>query len=325
MELRSRSRLMFGVKVVFSCILLGLVLRNVRFKDIVGRLRLADLHWLIPAIAIGPMAVVLSAWRWRKLSLGLLGFGDAVRYTWIGLFFGTIMPGLIGGDVAKGVSLAAKDERARDSRLPVSIIVDKVVGLWALLLLFSIVAIAMLGVQPHLLEKIRHALWLACSVTVVGLLAAGAICHPRGIASFVKLANGLPIKPLRLAALRVLSAFGDFNGQSVVLLKAVMISIVLHGLNAFALWLVMRSLYVPASLLFAMVFYPLLSVLLALPVSISGVGVRDVFAASMFTAFGLSAGSGVAFSWLLLGLSIPNALVGGAIQLRELFHQRTTD
>jgi hypothetical protein len=87
----------------------------------------------------------------------------------------------------------------------------------------------------------------------------------------------------------------------------------------------MRSLGIPANLWFALAFYPLLSVLLALPVSISGVGVRDVFAAGMFTAFGLNAASGVAFSWLLLALSIPNAFVGGVIQLTEVFRRRTTD
>jgi hypothetical protein len=68
-----------------------------------------------------------------------------------------------------------------------------------------------------------------------------------------------------------------------------------------------------------MLFYPLLSGLLALPVSISGVGLRDVFSAGMFTAFGLGAEPGVAFSWLLLAMAVPNALIGGAIQLGEFF------
>jgi hypothetical protein len=325
MEKRTHAPLVFGVKLLFSCLLLGVVLRNLRFGDIVSRLRLADLHWLLPAMAIGPIAVVLSAWRWKGLSLGLLGFGEAVSYTWIGLFFGSIMPGLIGGDVAKGVSLAAKETRARDARLPVSIIVDKVVGFWSLLLIFSIVALFMLGHQPQLLGESRRILWLSCAATVAGLLAAIAICHPFGTACSATAVKRLPIEPLRNGAQRVLSALGSFSGRPKLLLKAASISIVLHGFNAVALWLVMRSLSIPASLLFAMVFYPLLSVLLALPVSVSGIGIRDVFAAGMFTAFGLKAEAGVAFSWLLLGLSIPNALVGGAIQLRELFRRRATD
>jgi len=95
-------------------------------------------------------------------------------------------------------------------------------------------------------------------------------------------------------------------------------SVLAHVLNAFGFWLAMHSLAVPATPLFAAVFYPMLSVLLALPVSISGVGVRDVFSAAMFAAFGLSPEAGVAFSWLQLGLSVPVALVGGLIQLWEV-------
>jgi len=51
------------------------------------RLRTADVQWLAAALAIGPLLVLLSAERWQRLSLGLLTRGEAMRYTWIGLFF----------------------------------------------------------------------------------------------------------------------------------------------------------------------------------------------------------------------------------------------
>lgn len=325
MPRRIRAPLLFGLKLTLSGLLLWYVLRKVDSGGILERLRRADLRWLLPSLMIGPLAIALSAWRWQGLSLGLLRYGEAVRYTWIGLFFGSIMPGVVGGDVAKGVSLAAKETRTRDARLPVSILVDKFVGLWTLLLLFSLVALVMLGTQPELLAGMRGALWAGGGLAAGGLLAAAAICHPHGAACFAAFAARLPTTPVRNAATRLLAAFGSYGGQGRLLLRAALISTALHGLNALSLWLVLRSLAIPATFWFAMVFYPLLSVLLALPVSISGVGVRDVFAASMFTAFGLNPESGVAFSWLLLGLSIPSALIGGGIQLWEMFRRRATD
>ena len=45
----------------------------------------------------------------------------------------------------------------------------------------------------------------------------------------------------------------------------------------------------------------------------------------MFSAFGLNPEAGVAFSWLLLGLGLPNALLGGLIQLWEVFRRRPAD
>jgi hypothetical protein len=53
------------------------------------------------------------------------------------VFFGHVLPGSIAGDVAKGVSLALKDEQAR-AGLAASIVAEKVMGLAALGLFFDI-------------------------------------------------------------------------------------------------------------------------------------------------------------------------------------------
>jgi hypothetical protein len=124
---------------------------------------------------------------------------------------------------------------------------------------------------------------------------------------------------------RLLAAIGSFAGQGPILLKAAAISALIHGLNALGFWLTMHALAIPATPWFAAVFYALLSVLLALPISISGVGVRDVLAAGMFGAFSLNPEAGVAFSWLQLGLSLPVALIGGLIQVREVVRRRSAN
>lgn len=316
---------LLGAKLAFSALLLWVVLNKVDVAGILARLRAANIRWLIPGLLMGPVVVVLSAWRWHLLSLGLLGMGETIRYTWIGLFFGSILPGVAGGDLAKGVSLAAKQSRSRDPRLPISIVVDKLVGLWVLLLQFSIVAFVMLAVQPLLLTGLRGVLWLAGAATAGGLTAGIAICQPRGAAWFRKAAKRFPSAVLRSWADRALAAIGTYEGHGSVLLAAALLSLAIHFLNAVSFWMVMHALAIPASIWFAAVFYPMLSVLLALPVSVSGVGVRDVFSASIFTAFGLNPESGVAFSWLLLGLSIPNVLAGGTIQLWEVFRHHASD
>jgi len=313
----ARKYLLLAAKVGVSGLLLWFVLTRVDGADIVARLRATDVRWLLPMLALAPLTILLSAWRWRLLSLGLLGFGEAVRYTWIGLFFGSILPGVVGGDVAKGLSLAARDPRARDSRLPVSIIVDKIVGLWTLIALFILAALLLLATQPQLLAGMRGAVWLAALIGVGGLIGGVGLCHPKGATVLSSIVNRLPFAPVRRIAAKIAAAIASYGGQGRTLATAAALSVVIHVLNALGFWLAMHSLAVPATPLFAAVFYPMLSVLLALPVSISGVGVRDVFSAAMFAAFGLSPEAGAA-SWLQLGLSLPVALVGGLIQLWEV-------
>jgi uncharacterized membrane protein YbhN (UPF0104 family) len=95
----------------------------------------------------------------------------------------------------------------------------------------------------------------------------------------------------------------------------------IHVVNIIATYLSFRALRVDAGLLFASVVYPVVSVMLLVPISISGIGVRDATLAVLFTLFGLSAASGVALSWLALLAMIPNVLIGGAIQLVEMYRK----
>lgn len=318
-----RRLLLYLLKLALSAGLLWLVISRTDFGGIMDRLRGIDWRWLLPGALMGPIAVLLSAWRWNKLGLGLIGFGAAVRYTWIGLFFGSVLPGLVGGDLAKGLSLAAKDPRTRDSRLPISIIVDKLVGFWVLVLVFVSVALLILMVKPALLSDVREAVWASSVLALGGLVGGVALSHKHGATWLLRVTPFVPLAALRRLSAQIAQAAGSYAGQGRLLAQAAGISMVLHGLNALALWFALRSLGVPASLWFAAMFYPLLSGLLALPVSISGVGVRDAFSVSMFTVFGFGAEPGVAFSWLLLAMSVPNILLGGGIQCYELFTRHT--
>ena len=310
-----------GTKLAFSGLLVWIVIRHVPFSEVLGSLRTIDTRWLVVIAAIGPVSVVLSAWRWKWLSLGLIPLGEAIRYTWIGLFFSTIVPGVVGGDIAKGVSLAAKDPNTRDPRLPVSIAVDKIVGFWVLLAMFDAVSLFLLKAQPTLLLQLRSVIWIILAATALGLIAGIAAFHRTSAVWGRSLADKIPVAPLRSAAVKLLESISLYHGQTAILMRSVAMSVVMHALTSVSFWLLMRALAIPASLGFAAVFYSLLSVVLVIPVSVSGVGVRDVAAAGIFTAFGLKAPAGVAFSWAILLVSLPNVLIGGLIQIWELFHR----
>jgi len=313
--------ILFALKVAISAALLWLVLSRVDPANIVARIKSADARWLVPSFAMAPIAVFLSARRWQMLSLGLLGYWECVRYTWIGQFFGSVLPGLVGGDLAKGVALAAKTPRTRVLKLPVSIAFDKLIGLWTLLLLFDVVGVGLLFSMPSLFVGLRGAILVTSVCVAAGLIAAVIVSKAEYARTLGALSLRLPHALLRRFASRAFILIESYGNQRAILAKAAALSLVLHAANAAVYLMVLRSLAVPASFLFAAVFYSLLSVILTLPVSISGIGLRDVFSATVFTAFGYRADAGVAFSWLLLVIVLPSVAAGGFIQLWELGHQ----
>lgn len=71
-------------------------------------------------------------------------------------------------------------------------------------------------------------------------------------------------------------------------------------------------------------FYALLSVLLALPISILGIGNRDMLVTGLFPALGSKPDAGIVSSCFHFGDSLPIALIGGLVQLREVVRRRSS-
>jgi glycosyltransferase 2 family protein len=304
-------------KLVLSVALLLLVLAKVDVDSVLTILAKADRQLVLLWYSLVPVAIALSAWRWATLAPGM-SFSTAVKYTWIGVFFGHVLPGSIAGDIAKGVSLALKDSSSR-SGLAASIVADKVIGLAALMLFFDIACGVIYLLYGEMSQQIRHLAVLALVLSLIGLVAAlvaalvalrsdlFAAWRPRGVTG--RFAEGVSAAALY------------YRNKPSLIGKAFVISMVIHLVNIFATYLSFRALRVEGDLMFASVVYPVVSVMLLIPISISGIGVRDATLAVLFTLFGLSAASGVALSWLALLAVIPNVAIGGAVQLMEMYRK----
>lgn len=92
------------------------------------------------------LALLCGVTRWWRL-LGLSGAGtrwiDCFRLTFLGLFFNLVVPGLTGGDVVKAI-LAVRENPGRRTDALISVVVDRLFGLFSLVLLAAVV-IASLG------------------------------------------------------------------------------------------------------------------------------------------------------------------------------------
>lgn len=304
------------VKVVVSAVLLALVLAAIDFGAIVAVLGRADPLLVVLWYLLLPLTVSLSAHRWSILAPGL-GYTTAAKYTWIGAFFGNLLPGAISGDVAKGVSLALKDSGAR-AGLVASIVAERVIGLSALLVFFDLaccIVYLVYGESPQL----RYLAVLALVLSLCAAVAAAAtLLALRAGRGSELLTTGIVGRVVG----GILSAADFYAGKPRVLARAFGISLLIHVVNIGATWVSFRALQVDAGLLFASVVYPILSVILLVPISISGIGVRDATLAVLFGTFGLPAASGVALSWLNLLSNIPTLVIGGTVQLWEMYRPR---
>jgi uncharacterized protein (TIRG00374 family) len=304
-------------KLLLSLALFALVLAKVHPAPVVDVLRQADPFLVGLWYALVPVVVAFSAWRWKVLAPSL-SYRTAVKYTWIGLFFGHVLPGSIAGDIAKGVSLALKDSTGR-SGLAASIVAEKVIGLVALLVLFDLACAVVYTLYADASLEVRDLAAVALVLSLLGAFATAIVTLVSVRSDFLA-----TVSRLRFAgrvAEGIAAAAKFYRNRPSLVVKGFVISVVIHIMNIVAMYISFRALQVDAGLLFASVVYPVLSVMLLIPISVSGIGVRDATLALLFTLFGLSAASGVALSWLTLLAVIPNVAVGGVVQLAEMYRK----
>ncbi|MFP5489963.1 MAG: YbhN family protein [Bacteriovoracia bacterium] len=233
--------------------------------------------------------LLLVTWRWRYLlsarsrhSIPLAGLG---MVNWIGLFFGSVLPGSITGDVVKIFYVKKSDASLSTPFLLFSSFLDRVMGLTGLILLmggFSVFNYSTLSaLSPKLVPMLHFNFFLLASVItalIVFFLAPHLIEQLLTILkSFVPQSKW----PGRLQDL-----WKDLITARKQMGLAILISIVVQFLGVVIFHLLVSPQYQTAlSLELVLSFIPLGFMALAIPIAPGGLGVGH---AAFQTLFGFA-------------------------------------
>ncbi len=268
--------------------------------------------------------VALTSWRLALLMkpLGLsLPFAAALRLGMIGTFFNFCLPGGTGGDAVR-IYYAMAGNRGRRTEIATIILLDRAVGMFALLLCPLLIA-------PGFLE-------LVASSPAIGWLLIGAAGVAAGMALVVLLGCSPLVRDLRLAQWtfkklplghhleRMLSTVYAYRRYPAAVAAAVGISLLAHG-TVIAAALIVAQATNPAGAAWEMsLLIPLGFLANALPVTPGGLGVGEAAFSRLFALAGLDGGAETMLGWRLLML-VPSG-IGLLLYLqghRQLVHKVT--
>jgi uncharacterized membrane protein YbhN (UPF0104 family) len=298
-----RKTVLFAAKATVTGALIWLVFRNVDMADVLGRVRTLPL-WVAPAVIGLILCQFLTGiWRWRIL-IGQLNArmapGLAARLFFEGQFFNQALPSTVGGD---GVRMyrAYRNGLALEPAVS-SVILDRVVGLTALVLLVA-------AAQPMFYERVADpaariaftAIFAVAAAGIVVLLCLGALPQRlrhlsvvRGLISLSRASRAAFSRPAVLAPVLLLSVAGHLCIVAVFFVTSVNLGLGVTFLDCLVM--------VPSVLLLATV-----------PISVAGWGVRE---GAMVTAFGLigvppggAAAVSVLFGFALIAASLPGGVL----------------
>lgn len=295
---RGRSVARWVVRVVVSVGLAGYILTH--------EVAAAELRTSIAGVDVGLLAVgallylagqCLSVVKWRTLgrSVGFeRSFGTYSRFYFIGMFFNVFGPSTLGGDLVRSLYLG-------DGRRPAlafsSVVFDRLSGLAVLM---AMGAVALLASPQY-----RFPWPLTVAVVSGGL---GLIFVWWTLPMLVGL---LPTH--NRFRRQVEHDLAPFWRDRAMLFRVMAVSLGFHLSQVVLQWVLARAAGVHVPLGYCLVFHPLLAFLTALPVSISGLGVREGSYLYFLGRMGIAEPAAVTIGLLWWLVTLIGGVVGGAV------------
>lgn len=305
---RLRKKAGFVFRVLASALMIWLVFRRLDWATVGAILAHADRRLLAVASALTILPVFLLAARWYIFirQQGISVSGRSVFFlTWAGQFFNTVLPGNTGGDFVKIFHLCriAPDRKAG---AVASVVIDRLAALAALLAL----AAGSLVRQPipELPDGWRFPAWLPVAAAGITLIA---------VAAGMFLWNRLPVRA-RLGGFFAAMKLGARPGLP--LAAGLALSFVIHLFSFFLFFLFSRALGFSITYADTLIFLPVLLVLMMLPITVNGHGLRELVLIYYFQALHVVSGSGaaevvVSLSLLMVANELLWSLPGGIVYM----------
>ncbi|MDR3064064.1 MAG: flippase-like domain-containing protein [Comamonas sp.] len=303
----SKARKAF-VRALMGIALLTAVVYLANPVQLWGRLQQASPWWLLSGFGVSIASNAVSAWRWRAMA-GWLGaemsVASSMRWYFQAIGLNVLLPGaVVGGDVYRAIALHKTGQAKAASTL--SVILDRVSGLWMLCAIGGLGAVACAPtLSPWLRMDTTIFVTLLLALTMIWLLLPWAVLQ--GLRRhWFKLPGGW-LEPVRMAA-----SSPDFLSQ--LWLQAASSALVqLLSAGALACGAIALGLHLPLAV-WAFAIAPVF-LMAALPVSVGGWGTREAAAVAALAPFGvpavLAVGVGLLYGVFALGQGALGALALG--------------
>lgn len=263
---------------------------------------------LLAGAASMALAVFLLALRLRMLLLFArfdVGVAPATLITFVGFFFGALLPGSVGADAIRVTYFCG---RVAERRMDVvtAILFDRVIGLFALLLLASL-ALAVAWLADVWRDGFAI---LITAPTLLGLTAIAALLFARSSGRVLPAALRKRV-PWRLATFLEGSRSLLRNGR--LLAATLAISLVSHALMVVSFVVIAVVITDSLAVVLHFVISPLAVTLNSVPISPGGLGITEGAFAYLFMLSGSDNGALIGLLGRLLQYSV--YAVGGSVSL----------
>lgn len=305
------------LKLLFASCLIYWFLHKNDLSKISASIASLPLYIYLFAVALIFLAVLLNSAKWLIILRGY-NLIKLFELNLIGQYYGLILPGQLLGDGAKAYILSK--DKIDTEEIWVSVFFDKVTGIIGLLLV---------GVFGLILTSKNLPVWFIWNfiVTIFICFIVLLLMRIGFFYDFLKrLINNVKRRFNNHKAMEFLSKLIDawflLSKKNKILLFSILLGIIYQVLGIFINMLLARAFGINVSFFDWCWIQAVVSVLLLLPLTIGGIGIREGSLIGFLGWFGVGSEKALALSFSIFGLQILLAIAGGILDYKLVIRRR---
>lgn len=287
----------------------------------VGLIRLvreANPLYLLIALILLPISYFITSRRWHMLLETVdihIGQGRAFALNMVGSFYNSFMPGSTGGDLVKAY-YAAKHTTHR-TRAVMSVIIDRILGLIALIILGGVMAAAQWQIPTC-----RHVAMISGLLILATAVGLFVFYHPalRRRTGLEWLLKRLPMQHQIHRAVETMEIYGRRPWISIA---AIVMTFPVHMTTIVSATFAGKAFGLPLSAMYYWAVVPVITLVGAIPISPQGAGVMEPLAVELTRTQGVTVSQAFALVMAIRFCQIFWNLIASIFVLRGGYHAPT--
>ena len=293
-----------GLRLILTIVFIWFISTKIDLSKLITVIGKANYWFILLALVVFVFNRVLISLRWKiilsayNIQLSLL---KVIKIIFVSMPAGVLTPGGAGTDLARGYQVSRQHGQTTD--VAGSIIIDRMIGLYSM---FFVAFLAAYFSPPlQYLEEIKLFLTLAIIALTLGAIVGLYVLKVYG--SSIKIGFS---ERLNSILSKLINALIDLPLLKKIFIPITAISFFVQLCRCVVFYLLFLSLGVQLDFLYYLVLIPLVFVLLFMPISLGGIGVRETSLLFFFAQLGVAGEVSVSAGLLGYGLEILMLIIG---------------
>jgi len=303
-----------GLKILLAVLFVLIIFINADLSDVFNIVKLANIVHMGLALLVVLVIRLLMSLRWKLILDSYSMKIPYVESVYIILVSGTLgffSPGGVAADLMRGHHAYKKDKDA--SKISTVVVFDKLIGVFSMVVLVSLISNYLLFFSPSGDENVLKPVALVSSLIVLGLIVSVVILirFERLINHF---SNKLPAKVSKVLA-KVYSVFKEITQNTKLMIRVFFLSLMMQLLRSLMFYFILQSLSLNVALIHVVAYFPIVFMLMLLPITFGGIGVREGATFVLFEQFGVNLEYSIGSGLIFYGVQLMIALLGFVVYL----------